>query len=229
MSTGIPPSEEVHLWWASLAVDDAELVELEAVLNDRERVRAERFTIERARRRFTAARGFLRVLLARVTGGDPAEVTFSYGVRGKPALDGAPKFNASDSGDTVVVALAAAEVGVDLEVIRPLSNPDRLARRIATRSEVGQLEALPDDELENAVHRLWTYKEAALKAAGTGLPGGLHNVEIDLESVPPRLRRLLGDRDGWTLLTSDFDPSVLCSIVVRGPITKLRNFRFELG
>jgi 4'-phosphopantetheinyl transferase len=229
MSTKIPPESEVHLWWASLAVGDAELAELESVLDDRERARAERFTIHRAMRRFIAARGFLRFLLARVAGGDPTRVTFSYGVRGKPALDGGPEFNASDSGETVVVALAAAEVGVDVEVVRPLSNAERLARRIATEAELRQLEALPGTQLESAVHRLWTYKEAALKAAGTGLPGGLGNVEVDLEADPPRLRRLFDDRDGWTLLTSDFDPAAMCAAVVRGPVERLRNFRFKLG
>ena len=227
METLIPRDGEVHLWWASLAVDDEQLDRLLAVLDKGERLRAERLTINRARRRFIAARGLLRCLLARVRGDHPAQLTFSYGYRGKPALEGGPEFNASDSGDTVVVALAAAEIGVDLEVIRPLTNPERLARRIATGSEFRQLEALPSEALERAVHRLWTYKEAALKAAGTGLPGGLHNVEVDLEADPPFLRRLLDDRDRWTLLTTDFDPALLCSIVVRGPIEKLHNFRFE--
>ncbi len=144
-------------------------------------------------------------------------------------MNGAPHFNASDSGDTVVVAMAGQEIGVDVEGLRSLPNPDRLARRICTPDELEQLAELPEAEADAALLRLWTYKEAALKAVGLGLPGGLRNVEVDFRpGGPPQLRRLREHGNGWSLLTADVDPDLLCSIVVRGADWRLVSRAFEI-
>jgi len=213
---GLPPNE-IHLWRASLDVSDQLTANLRALLDHNELRRADRFRVPDAARRFIAARAVLRTLLGRVTGTDPAAVEFEYGESGKPSVAGAPHFNASDSGDTVVVAMASADIGVDVERLRPVSNRDRLARRICTAFELDRLAAIPDHELDSTLLQLWTVKEAALKAVGLGLPGGLRNVDVDFRSGrPPRLRRLREYRDGWSLLTADIDRELLCSIVARG-------------
>ncbi len=213
----IPPGE-VHLWWGSLAVDDDELGRLATLLDGPELARAERLRIPEARRRFIAARATLRSILGEVTAVDPRAVRFAYGEHGKPRLaGGGPCFNASDSGDHVAVALASAELGVDLELLRRLERPEGLARRICTDDEHAAWTLLPDADRDAALLRLWTAKEAALKALGTGLGGGLRNVELDLDgSRPPRLRRLCGELDGWQLLAADPAPGLTCTVVVRG-------------
>ena len=224
------PPNEIHLWWASLVVSDETVAELRRLLDPRELERADRFRVPHAARRFIAARAVLRTLLGQVTATDPSRIEFAYGERGKPSVAGAPHFNASDSGDTVVVAMASEEIGVDVEGLRPLPNPDRLARRICTPDELEQLDVLGEEEAADELLRLWTCKEAALKAVGLGLPGGLRNVDVDFRpGRPPQLRRLREYRNGWSLLTADVDPDLLCSIVVRGTDWRLvtRTFGFQ--
>ncbi len=229
MTTYQIPSDEVHLWRASLDVSDQLAAELRVLLDHDELKRADRFRVPHAARRFIAARAVLRTLLGRVTGTDPAGVKFEYGERGKPSVAGAPQFNASDSGDTVVVAMAPSEIGVDIEGLRPVSNRDRLARRICTGFELEQLAAIPEPEADAWLLRLWTFKEAALKAIGLGLPGGLRNVSVDLRpGQPPQLRKLREHRDGWSLLTAEVHQDLLCSIVVRGTGWRLINREFLL-
>lgn len=213
----IPPGE-VHLWWGSLALDDAELSRCRTLLDGPELARAERLRIPQARRRFIAARATLRTVLGEVRATEPRAVRFAFGERGKPRLAaGGPCFNASDSGDHVVVALAGAELGVDLELLRPLARPEGLAQRICTAAELAAWEKLPEADRDAALLRLWTAKEAALKAIGSGLAGGLRNVELELDGTrPPRLRRLCGEHDGWQLLVADPAPGLLCTVVVRG-------------
>ena len=208
----------VHLWWARVSEAEPHLDRLRRTLSSEELERAARFRVEGAARRFVVARAALRSLLGRATGGDPADLVFAYGEHGKPRLAaGGPSFNASDSGDFVVVALASAELGVDVEVLRPLARQERLAHRICTERELEAFEAISEAERDAALLRLWTCKEAALKAVGTGLPGGLRNVEIDLRpDGPPRLRRLRGEVDGWTLLPVALNPELVCSVVIRG-------------
>lgn len=217
MTTFDLPPNEIHLWWASLDVSDEKATALRRLLNTQEVERADRFRVPHVARRFIAARAVLRTLLGLATATDPARVEFSYGERGKPSVTGAPHFNASDSGDTVVVAMASEEVGVDVEGLRTLPNPDRLARRICTDRELAQLAAIPDHDFGTSLLRLWTFKEAALKAVGLGLPGGLRNVEVDIRpGEPPRLLRLCDERGSWSVMPGEVDHNLLCSVVIRG-------------
>ncbi len=208
----------VHLWWARVSEAEPHLERLRCTLSSDELERAARFRVEGATRRFVVARAVLRSVLGRATGVDPADIVFAYGEHGKPRLAaGGPSFNASDTGDFVVVGLASAELGVDIEVLRPLARQERLARRICTERELEAFQAIPEAQRDAALLRLWTCKEAALKAVGIGLSGGLRNIEIDLQpDGPPRLRQLRGEADGWTLLPVALNPELVCSIIIQG-------------
>jgi 4'-phosphopantetheinyl transferase len=221
---------EVQVWWASLELTDSEIAVLHRVLSPEEKRRAERFRVNAAARRFIGARAALRSVLGRTTDADPADVTFAFGEHGKPRLsDGGPYFNASDTGDFVVIAVTTAEVGIDIELVRPLRRRDRLARRICTERELETLAQLPEEHRDAQLLRLWTCKEAALKAIGTGLPGGARNVEIELPAHgAPKLVRLLDDLDGWVLLSLDLSPNLLCSTVVRGTDWRIVSKRFAV-
>jgi len=203
---------------------------LRRILDESERKRADRFRIEAARRRFIGARAFLRSVLGRAVGVDAEDITFSFGKYGKPGLaSGGPYFNATDSGDVVVVALASAEIGVDVEVVRRLDRVERLARRVCTEREIEALEKVSNADRHAALLRLWTCKEAGLKAIGTGLSGGMRNVEVDLEpGQPPRLRRLCGEVDGWTLSAVDLKEDLMCTIVIKGAARRLVCRRWQL-
>ncbi len=218
MNDSVIPPGEVHLWWARVSEAEPHLDRLRRTLNSEELERAARFRVDGAARRFIVARAVLRSLLGRATGVDPEDVVFAYGEHGKPRLAaGGPSFNASDSGDFVAVGLASAELGVDVEVVRPLARRERLALRICTERELEAFETIPEAERDAALLRLWTCKEAALKAVGTGLSGGVRNIEIHLRpDGPPRLHRLRGEVEGWTLLPAMLSPEVVCTIVVRG-------------
>lgn len=209
---------EVQLWWASLEMGDSEMRRLRHMLDQEELRRAERFRVATAARRFIGARSALRTVLGKATGVDPAEVKFLLGEHGKPRLPGGgPFFNASDSGDYVVVALSSAEVGVDIELERGVRNHDRLARRICTDRELEMLARAPEKNREALLLRLWTCKEAALKAVGIGLSGGARNVEAVITvNGAPRLSRILDVADHWSLLFPEVLPNLLCSVVVKG-------------
>jgi 4'-phosphopantetheinyl transferase len=224
------PSGEVHVWWASLEVSDSQIDELRLILSADERRRAERFRVPVATRRFIAARAALRSVLGWATGVKPAEIQFTYGGNGKPRLaDDGPYFNASDSGDFVAVAVTSTEVGIDIELARPLRRSEGIARRICTDGEIEALARLSEEYRDTELLRLWTCKEAALKAIGTGLPGGVKNVEISFsDGGPPKLSRLRGENNEWTLLQPELTPGLLCSVVVRGSGWRIIGTRFSV-
>jgi 4'-phosphopantetheinyl transferase len=219
---GIHP-DEIQVWWTSVPGTDPQIEDLCRLLDESERRRADRFRVAAARRRFIGARAFLRLILGRTIGVGAEDVTFAYGTHGKPRLAaGGPHFNSTDSGDFVVVALAGDEIGVDVEVERPMTRLERLARRICTDREIRALERTSNADRNAALLRLWTSKEAGLKAVGIGLSGGMRNIEVDLEpDQPPRLRQLCGELDGWTLSAVDLEPGLVCTIVVKGEKRRL--------
>jgi 4'-phosphopantetheinyl transferase len=141
-------------------------------LDDDERHRAERFVFERDRRRYIAAHRALREVLA--SEAELAEgVSFIVGPYGKPALAqaGACRFNLSHSGDWALIGTAFdAEIGVDLELERPIEDLDALARQNFTEAE--RVELAAQSEPQAALRCFlsgWTRKEACLKALGSGL------------------------------------------------------------
>lgn len=204
-----PARDAVHVWRARLDVEPRRLAALQAVLAPEELERAERFVLERDRRRFVAARGMLRELLARYVGGRPESVAFAYGAYGKPALAEAPdpdlQFNVTHSGELALYAFALGRrVGVDAEEIRTDTPSEDLARRFFSSPEVAALDSLAPSARRRGFFTCWVRKEAYLKALGEGLSVPLDGFSVSLrDGDPPALletRYASAERDRWTLV-----------------------------
>ncbi len=190
---------EVHLWRARLDVDAGELSRLSRLLPRGDVERAERFAAVLARSRYTAARGMLRLLLARYLETDAADLVIVDDARGKPRLEDPGsqwlRFNLSHSQDLAVFAIVRDRaVGVDVEYLDQRISTDEIARRHFSPAEQRALAELQGDEGRRAFFSLWTLKEAYVKATGAGLQDAL-----------PELP--LGDDDGVARSVMDVDPS----------------------
>lgn len=153
----------------------------ETFLTTAERARAARFAFGHDRRRFVASRVALRVLLAKEAGVDP-QIELGISAEGKPYVPGArtPFFNLSHSERYALIAVSqSGEIGVDIEVLRPLHDLEALADRHFSGNE---RRAWRDDSLVSARSlrflQGWTRKEACLKALGTGLSVDTRTFEI---------------------------------------------------
>jgi len=215
----------LRLLWTSVA-DLADLhADLVAGLPIKEQERTARFGIDAARHRFVLARTVLRRHLGAALGVDPMSLVFAAGDRGKPALasptiEDPPHFNLSHSGDVVAVAVAPADVGVDIEVLREISNAERMARRFFSLDEQSIINDLGGATRDRAFLRIWTQKEAYLKATGLGVGMPLREVETEADPAnPPHLHAIGGDRaeaESWTLLEAEI-PGAVCTVAIRGP------------
>lgn len=162
------PERTVHVWVASL---DRPFEAFAALLDEGERARAARFAFERHRRRFIVAHAMLRLVLADLLEADPASLRFTTGPHGKPQLaDHALRFNLSHSGERAAVAVASdREVGIDIEVVRPMSQLGSFAALVLAPAELAALARTAGSEQTRAVLSAWTRKEALVKARGDGL------------------------------------------------------------
>lgn len=192
-----PLTEAVQVWRVRLS----ELqTDQQAALTPEEIKQAEAFRHAESRARFVGARAALRELLAAQLHLRPAAVRFIRTERGKPQLHpehgSAVQFNVSHAGNIVLVALArTTELGVDVETQRPVPQALELAQRYFAPEEAMALEHTPEAERAAAFLRLWTRKEAQLKATGRGLadslaathalPGPWTVVEFAADAVHP--------------------------------------------
>ena len=165
-----------------------------AVLDDGERARAERFVVDQVKRRFVLSHAALRLILARRLGGDWRDIRYDTVANGKPCLAGPaagrPEFNMSHSGDLMVVAVSDDRpVGIDVEAWRSIDRVRGLAETILAARELAVFDGLSPEEASRVLLRLWTFKEALVKAMGLGL-----SVEPRSIALPDRV--LGGDPDG---------------------------------
>ena len=190
-----PPPEldaaTVHIWRIELEVVDGEQAERAAALSSDEVARADRFHLDRDRRRWIAARGAVRAILAGYLGRPATSLVFRAGPHGKPALDescaaGGLDFNVSHSGNLALCAVGRERaVGVDVEAIRSDFATGDIARRFFAPAEVTALEALPPEARVEAFFACWTRKEAYIKARGIGVALGLDRFEVSLAPGSP--------------------------------------------
>ncbi|MFP4694661.1 MAG: 4'-phosphopantetheinyl transferase family protein [Halothece sp.] len=184
MKKKITNNKIIDIWKVNLDISPQLEEQYWSVLNQEEKERASRFVKKEHQTRFIAGRGVLRYLIGDYLNLEPEKVEFAYLTHGKPLLaknNSYPplQFNVSHSHHLGLYAFAYSDdgIGIDLELIRPISNVVSLAKRFFTEKEASYLESLSPPEQIETFFQFWTAKEAYLKATGEGLVG-LDNIEV---------------------------------------------------
>ncbi|MFI9552546.1 4'-phosphopantetheinyl transferase family protein [Nonomuraea endophytica] len=194
-----------------------------SALSEAECERALRFADPLERRRWVVARSTLKQILGELCGVPAARLAFSTEGGGRPCLapvaDGPDRpgsgqgldFNLSHSGEWALIAVApeGRRVGVDVERISPGADILELAARMYQPEEIERVRAAGAPEF----FRLWTAKEAYIKATGVGL-AGLRDTRV----TPARegSAALVGSRslDGeWPVRWLDVAPGYAAAVV----------------
>jgi phosphopantetheinyl transferase len=151
-------------------------------LSPGEQRRAEAMASDGARLRFTAARRLLRGTLSRWMEQEASEIEILPDEYGKPRLvdptsGNEIQFSIAHSAHHVAVAFSRRKTGLDLENERPI-DVRALSARFFSAEEAASVAEESDSSL---FFRLWTCREAAIKADGRGLAKlmGVTNVLLD--------------------------------------------------
>lgn len=158
-------------------------------LDELELDRAGRYRSEALRHKFIVAHAGLRAILASYTGIPPSQLSFRFGVQGKPTLidrGAAPglEFNLSDSQDIALAAVTLHQpIGVDVERVREIPELDCMTPSILAPQELECLQKHEGPERLAVFLRFWTCKEAIIKAMGVGLSANLKRIVVDAEAA----------------------------------------------
>lgn len=191
------------------------------VLSRDELARAEAMRDGRHRARFMAGRARLREMLATLTGGEPAALAFDYGASGKPVLRptgdttcASPHFSVTHSGGLALIAVThVGPVGVDVEQLREVPRAEAIARRVLGDGAATAVARLRGAERDAHFLRLWTLREAAVKAAGHSIWSGVtaeqEPVVRSIEAEPGYLAAVAvlgaGAHSDWSVERFSFD------------------------
>jgi 4'-phosphopantetheinyl transferase len=184
--------------------------ELYGALSDDEKARAERFRFDNERYNFVLRRGLLRFLLGETFEIDPALIRFATTPVGKPFITFPQNtglfFNLSHSGRQIVYAFSKhPETGIDIERIRTIDDIDLLARKYFSAEEYAIIVNLPSREKNKAFIRIWSIKEALIKASGWPLEHGLAAFEVATQYRMNRFQVPFGAKQSLTCVTPVFD------------------------
>jgi 4'-phosphopantetheinyl transferase len=193
-----------------------------ALLDDRARDRAHRFIRDHDRHRFVAAHAGLRLALAAETGQPPTVLRFTVTPHGKPRLERhSLSFNLSHSGPFAVVATCrGSPVGVDIEMVGRLRDLGGLAGMVMTPNEQAAFTALPENCKQAVFMRLWTRKEALLKADGRGLTHDPRKVDVGVDDGEERT--IVLDALSWTVRDLALAPELAAAVCVSGALASIR-------
>jgi 4'-phosphopantetheinyl transferase len=212
----------VHTFRLSLDLPAPRLEAMAATFTEDEHSRAARYLREIDRRRFTAARGQMRFILAAYLNTDPGELRFNYNPQGKPAFaDSELRFNLSHSDRLGILAVAfGQEIGIDIERLNRDVDYTNITRRFFAPAEVAEFLTLPEADRPRAFCNGWTRKEAYIKARGMGMAYRLDSFVVSL--TPDQPARLSACEPGWSLNTLDPGEGFVAALVVEGEIQGIR-------
>jgi 4'-phosphopantetheinyl transferase len=119
----------------------------------------------------------------------------------KPYIPGAPCFNISHSGEMVVVAFDSNPVGIDIEALEYI-DISSLIKELAIEEQEHIRAA---GSCYRTFLRIWSRKEAYLKATGPGIVNGLSHINT--------LPATISDGDGaWHLKELKIDSHYTCHL-----------------
>lgn len=169
-AASLPPAAATGAWTRALVCDLREpvlapllnLAPLPGDLEDERRPGASERSF------FQARRALLRSLVALSGGGSANHAVIRYDAPGAPRVLSSPAMfvSVSSRGALAALAVSSTPVGIDLE---PLTQGAGIVGDVLHAKERAAIAAMPPDEASTAFLRIWTAKEAWLKAKGDGL------------------------------------------------------------
>ncbi len=145
-----------------------------SLLDDEEKARWHRFPVPAPRRRFALCRAALRANLAERLACSNDRLSFGYGEYGKPhaLVDGRRTpagFNVSHCGRHGLIVFASNDrIGIDVAERNPRRDLDGIGSMVYGPTERRLLALAAGSRKVHLFFRLWSMKEALIKALGSG-------------------------------------------------------------
>lgn len=163
---------QVHVWQVNLKTLFFYPKELLKTLSPDELDRANQFKFQKDRECFIIRHYQLRFILSKYCNCQSHELMFRYNSYRKPFISTPQfktiKFSMSYSGDLMMAGICREnDIGIDIEMVREMHESESIAVENFSLQELKYLIGTTD--ITDAFFKIWTRKEAFVKAMGKGL------------------------------------------------------------
>jgi 4'-phosphopantetheinyl transferase len=148
-----------------------------SILSDKELERARNYRSSYDTERFMLSKAALRCLLAQYSGTPPQAIQLSKDAQGKPFAEGVNiRFNIAHAGDIALLAFSDDDLGVDVECINNSTDYKLVMDTCFNCAEQDYVNSsgIPP----NQFYKLWTRKEAIVKATGKGIVDEIVDIPV---------------------------------------------------
>lgn len=204
------------------AVSAGDIDAMADTLSEEEDCQSEMIQVSDMRDRYIASHALARSAVSDVTGHNAAGMVYQTDPMGKP------RFYVPSTGERIDFSLsrtdgmvACAQVddldlGVDVECIRPKNADRAVAQQLFSRPEQDHLAGLSGAAFEEAFFRIWTLKEAYVKAEGGGLSMPLDDFAFDPGHARVAFLKPSGRQaDDWFFVTKTIGERYVLSLAAR--------------
>ena len=233
---------EVHVWYC---LTDEEFVSsrldvLESLISEEELSKYRSIKHQKSQQSYLVAHAMLRSVLSGYVDRPVLDWQFVRGEHGKPALflsDGLPdiRFNLTHTdGLTACVVSLPGDCGIDVERHDTVHSFEAVSQRMFADEEC---RFLADHDFDPAMfYRLWTLREAYVKALGLGLVGSTKDFyfqfDRDLGSARLVHQAVAGESERWSFRLFEPVPGYQLSVALEAPLetsVSLSGFSFDCG
>ncbi|MBC6903984.1 4-phosphopantetheinyl transferase [Saccharophagus sp. K07] len=231
------PDQSVHIWLVdpTTITDPSLLAHYHQLMTADEHTKWERYRFDKDKHQHLVTRALIRHTLSLYQPSvAPADWRFEKNQHGKPSivnpLEKPLFFNLSHTQKLATIAVThSALVGVDVERIKTVDQVRGLAERCFTEEENAYIFRGDADAVLWRFFKLWTLKEAYLKALGCGMSLSLQALSFSPKSTPIQVRFDESHDDNaehWTFRTWQATTEHLLSLAINIPATAPLSIQF---
>ena len=176
---------QVHVWQVRIDTSSFYPKDISITLSEDELERSGKFKFQKDREHFILRHYQLRLILSKYCDCHPHEMKFRYNSFKKPFIFSPKckgiKFNISYSHDFMVVGLnKEKDIGIDIEKVHEIHDLETVAVNNFSSQELKILNDTLDKT--NTFFKIWTRKEAFIKATGKGMYYPLKSFCVNINS-----------------------------------------------
>lgn len=221
--------EKIHIWRIQTETFSSEIDKLKLLLTSAETKKINRYQSAANRQTRITSRAILKVLLGRYLSLNPADIKLTYNQHAKPIIENVSlktvNFNVSHSGNWILMAIALNPIGIDIEYVNTSFTYQNLldfSFNVAEKHEIEKAEFR-----HQQFYKLWTRKEALLKATGKGLIDELAQIP-SLDGQHRNPSQFTNSAENWQILSFKVDENHVASTAFMPIKPALHFFNFQL-
>ncbi|TKC09405.1 4'-phosphopantetheinyl transferase family protein [Pedobacter frigoris] len=204
-------SNQIHVFDIRISMYLQRLDEFISLLSPDEIARANRYFQQKDRERFRISRGMQRIILGKYLNLPACSLQFKLDNHKKPFLLNDTSeiyYNLSHAADVILLVISTAPIGVDVEYINPDFPYQEVIKDHFTQEEISHINEMNSSE---RFFKLWTRKEAFLKATGQGIGDDL-KLYPTLDGEHILQKNVVSNSQNWQQLSFKLDENYISSI-----------------